>query len=145
MRCALFRSIVTAGLVLFWATALPMFAAPSGEGWSQLETENFILISQVDEGSTRTVGADLERLRFALEQIFDQAAFDSPLSTFLYVFRDQGSFAPYSLGGGEPGAAAAQCHRHLDCPHRDPLDHRGLLRWHRALLRPGLHSPRPRR
>lgn len=110
MRCALFRSIVTAGLVLFWATALPMFAAPSGEGWSQLETENFILISQVDEGSTRTIGADLERLRFALEQIFDQAAFGSPLSTFLYVFRDQGSFAPYSLGGGEPGYFVPHIH-----------------------------------
>lgn len=82
----------------------PVSAAPQGDGWATLETENFSVMSQLDEASTRQIGTDLEGLRVAIGTIFDRVELDSPVPTFLIVFADQGGFAPYSLaGGGEPG------------------------------------------
>jgi hypothetical protein len=100
-----------AALTLFLSAAgRPAVSQPSAEGWSELRTENFVIVSQVDEGATRAIGAELEKLRFALERIFERASFDSPLQTYLFVFRDAASFAPYSLGAGEPGYFVPHIH-----------------------------------
>jgi tetratricopeptide (TPR) repeat protein len=98
-------------LPLLWFCASPSPAAlSSGEGWRQLDTENFTLLSNLDPAATREVGLDLERLRSALTELFPRASFDSPKPTLMYVFADQASFAPFSLGGGEPGFFAPHAH-----------------------------------
>ena len=85
-------------------------AVPSGEGWQQIESENFVVFSNLDGAATQEIGLDLERLRAVLEEIFPRAEFDSPLDTLIYVFKDGGSFAPYALPGGQTGYFAPHKH-----------------------------------
>ena len=69
-----------------WAVAIPSPAAiPSGAGWEQVETDNFIIFSNLNEAATKEIGLDLERLQAVLEEIFPRAEFDSPLDTLLYL------------------------------------------------------------
>ena len=94
------------GVVSVWAiNSWPSAAAtvPSGEGWKELESENFIVFSNLDDAATQEIGLDLERLRAVLEEIFPNAEFESPLDTLIYVFRDRDSFEPYALPGGSRG------------------------------------------
>jgi tetratricopeptide (TPR) repeat protein len=85
-------------------------AVPSGEGWQQIESENFVVFSNLDGAATQEIGLDLERLRAVLEEIFPRAEFDSPLDTLIYVFKDGDSFAPYALPGGQTGYFAPHKH-----------------------------------
>jgi tetratricopeptide (TPR) repeat protein len=94
-----------------WTVAIPSFAVvPSGDGWRQLQTENFIIFSNLNEAATKEVGLDLERLQAVLEEIFPRAEFDSPLDTLLYLFKDRESFEPYALPGGQSGYFAPHKH-----------------------------------
>ena len=94
-----------------WTVAAPSPAAvPSGAGWQQLETENFVIFSNLNEAATKEVGLDLERLQAVLEEIFPRAEFDSPLDTLLYLFKDRESFEPYALPGGQSGYFAPHKH-----------------------------------
>ncbi|MGB5296738.1 MAG: hypothetical protein WBP34_17490 [Thermoanaerobaculia bacterium] len=103
-------SILMLALVV-WAVAIPSPAAvPSGAGWQQLETDNFIIFSNLNEAATKEVGLDLERLQAVLEEIFPRAEFDSPLDTLLYLFEDRESFEPYALPGGQSGYFAPHKH-----------------------------------
>lgn len=88
----------------------PVGAASSGEGWGRLETAHFTFLSNLDAKATHEIGNDLERLRGALTELFPRASFESPKPTLMYLFADQASFAPYSLGGGEPGFFAPHAH-----------------------------------
>ncbi len=101
------------GVVSVWAiNSWPSAAAtvPSGEGWKELESENFIVFSNLDDAATQEIGLDLERLRAVLEEIFPNAEFESPLDTLIYVFRDRDSFEPYALPGGQSGYFAPHKH-----------------------------------
>jgi hypothetical protein len=52
----------TAIALLVSFLALPLAAAvPSGDGWKQLESENFIVFSNLDDAATQEIGLDLER------------------------------------------------------------------------------------
>ncbi len=104
---------------LAFATALlliittPLLAQiPSGEGWRELESENFIVFSNLDQAAAAEIGLDLERLRAVLEVIFPDADFESPLDTLIYIFRDPDSFGPYALPGGQAGYFVP--HRHAN-------------------------------
>lgn len=105
------RLAFVATLALSTLSVGSVAAAPSsGEGWRRLETENFTLFSNLDPAATHEIGSDLEHLRGALTELFLRASFESPKPTYIYVFADQSSFAPYSLGGGEPGFFAPHAH-----------------------------------
>ena len=99
-------------LLLCPATLSASSPVPSGEGWQQLESENFTVFSNLDDAATKEIGLDLERLRAILEEIFPNATFESPLDTLIYVFKDRGSFAPYALPGSQSGFFAP--HRHAN-------------------------------
>ena len=97
--------------LVVWAVAIPSPAAvPSGAGWEQAETDNFIIFSNLNEAATKEIGLDLERLQAVLEEIFPRAEFDSPLDTLLYLFKDRESFEPYALPGGQSGYFAPHKH-----------------------------------
>ena len=84
--------------------ALPASATlPVSEEWAMLQTENFTLFSNLDEGGVRAIGGNLEQLRGALVQELGDAAVEVPVPTLLYVFRDGESFAPFALPSGGSG------------------------------------------
>ncbi|MGB6642908.1 MAG: hypothetical protein WBG67_19225, partial [Thermoanaerobaculia bacterium] len=87
-----------------------MASVPSGDGWKQLESENFIVFSNLPDAATQEIGLDLERLRAVLEEIFPNATFESPLDTLIYIFRDRETFEPYALPGGQSGYFAPHKH-----------------------------------
>ena len=102
-------------ILLLVLSALAMAAPspatiPSGAGWRQLETANFIIFGNLNEEATKEIGLDLERLQAVLEEIFPRAEFDSPLDTLLYLFKDRQSFEPYALPGGQSGYFAPHKH-----------------------------------
>lgn len=99
-------------LILLLSTAIAPVSAEvsSGNGWQQIESENFIVFSNLEDAATKEIGLDLERLRATLEGIFPNATFESPLDTLIYVFKDRESFAPYALAGGQSGFFAPHKH-----------------------------------
>lgn len=104
------RKLVILALALSFPPRVAPAAVPSGEGWQQMETENFIVFSDLDAAATREIGLDLERLQGILAVIFPRAEFDSPLDTLIYVFKDRESFEPYALPGGQSGYFAPHKH-----------------------------------
>jgi len=103
------RRVISLGFTFLLATPV-ISALPTGDGWRQLETENFIVFSNLNEAATQEIGLDLERLQAVLEEIFPRAEFDSPLDTLIYVFKDRESFEPYALPGGHSGYFAPHKH-----------------------------------
>jgi hypothetical protein len=92
------------GIVAFLAITLPARALPAkADPWLELRTAHFTLFSEAGEKDTRRVGADLERLRDALSQLSPGLALDAPVPTWIYVFKNAGSFQPYQrLYEGKP-------------------------------------------
>src|SRR5215210_2755959 len=85
--------VLVAALVSM-ATA-PAQALPKKEDWIELRTANFTLFSNAGEKTVRRVGADLERLRDALQQITPGLALNSPSPTYIFVFKNADAFRPY--------------------------------------------------
>jgi Flp pilus assembly protein TadD len=82
--------------VLLLALGLPALGLPGPqEGWITVRTANFTLFSNAGEAKTRGIGADLERLRDALSQLSPGLTLNSPVPTYIFVFRDMASFQPY--------------------------------------------------
>jgi hypothetical protein len=63
--------------------------------WIQVETANFTLFSNAPEKMTKKAGANLEQLRAVLATLFGGMRFSSPVPTYIFVFDDSKSFAPY--------------------------------------------------
>src|SRR4051794_2417839 len=83
-------------VILFLALGLPALALPGPkEEWITVRTASFTLFSNTGERKTREIGADLERLRDALSQLSPELALNSPVPTYIFVFRDTASFKPY--------------------------------------------------
>ena len=75
------------------AAALP----PKNDPWIQLRSPHFTLFSNASDRRARKIALDLERLRSALSQLNPDLKLGSPTPTWIYVFKDTGSFAPYRL------------------------------------------------
>ena len=88
-------------LLCGWLAVLattPAAALPDEDAaWLRVETAHFTLFSDADEAVVRQVGANLERLRAVLSQLGSGSELNSPLPTYLFVFADEASFAPYKL------------------------------------------------
>jgi len=105
------RSTALCLTILVATLVAPVISAvPSGQGWQQLESENFTVFSNLEDAATKEIGLDLERLQAVLEEIFPRAEFESPLDTLIYVFKDRESFEPYALPGGQSGYFAPNKH-----------------------------------
>ncbi len=73
------------------AASLP----PEKDRWIRVETAHFLLFSNASESYTREVGSRLETFREVLARLHPGLRVDSPLPTFIYVFRNDESFTPY--------------------------------------------------
>jgi tetratricopeptide (TPR) repeat protein len=67
------------------------------EEWVEVRTANFTIFSNAPEKMTRKAGANLEQLRSVLRTLFGGMNFLSPVPTYIFVFDDPKSFAPYTL------------------------------------------------
>jgi tetratricopeptide (TPR) repeat protein len=97
-----FAAIAIAALVLP-AVAAPAQALPRKDDWLEIRSANFTLFTNAGESNTRRIAADLERLRDALAQLAPGVTLTSPTPTYIFVFKDAGSFRPYlRTYAGEP-------------------------------------------
>lgn len=84
-------------------TALPR----STEGWHRLEATGFTVFSNAREAETLRIAQDLAHLRKTLEAIAPDAEFNSPLPSYIYLFRNDATFTPYKfLVDGRPASVA---------------------------------------
>ncbi len=67
---------------------------PEDREWRAVETANFQLFGDAPEARIKHLGDSLERLKSILDHLGTRGA-TPPVPTFVYVFRDQESFAPY--------------------------------------------------
>ena len=67
---------------------------PEDREWRAVETPNFQLFGDAREARIKHIGDSLERLKSILDHLGTRGA-TPPVPTFVYVFRDQESFAPY--------------------------------------------------
>jgi tetratricopeptide (TPR) repeat protein len=78
-----------------WLVAAPALALPDTDDWIRLQTANFTVFSNAEVAASERFVADLEVLRAVLERYLEGATVDSPLPTYLYIFRDEEAFEPY--------------------------------------------------
>lgn len=91
-------------LVLLSVLGVPARGAPQvGEGWIELRSAHFRLISNAGERKTRELATSLERFRAVLGRLRPDATFRSPVPTKILVFRNERAFRPYKRwrGGDE--------------------------------------------
>lgn len=80
-----------------FSVAAPLFAVdlpPEGERWHRLNVENISIVSNAGERAARGVAEDLIRFRDTLSYVM-KIGLRSPLPTYVYVFANESSFAPY--------------------------------------------------
>jgi tetratricopeptide (TPR) repeat protein len=89
-------------------------AAPAGgadlpgpkQRWTELRTPNFTFFSHASERATRRIAVDLEELRAVLAR-FTTLKLNSPVPTYIYVFRNARDFNPYKmLYEGKPASVS---------------------------------------
>ena len=77
-----------------------------GQKWIDVRTANFRFFSNAGRAAIRRVAVDLEELRAVLGQLTD-FELQSPIPTYIYVFKTDRSFGPYkTLYQGEPAAVS---------------------------------------
>jgi tetratricopeptide (TPR) repeat protein len=93
--------LVTAGSFVARAgTSLP----DPGERWIEVRTAHFTLFSNASDTRTREMGISLERFRAALARVVSGLEVNSPVPTWVFVFKNEASFRPYKKRVG-PGPA----------------------------------------
>jgi len=66
-----------------------------GERWIEMRTAHFTLFSNASDKRTREIGGSLERFRAALTRVVSGLEVNSPVPTWVYVFKNEASFGPY--------------------------------------------------
>ncbi|MEJ2582166.1 MAG: DUF1570 domain-containing protein, partial [Acidobacteriota bacterium] len=67
-----------------------------GDSWIEVRTANFRFFSNAGRQPTRRIGVDLEELRAVLSQMTDYDL-QSPVQTYIYVFKGKRSFLPFKI------------------------------------------------
>jgi tetratricopeptide (TPR) repeat protein len=101
----------------FWLALLCVFgqmtsgAAVAKEKWINLQTKNFNIVSNADEGATRGLALKLEQFQYIISKLFDIKR-PSPVPITVVVFKDDGSFKPFKpLYNGKPANLAGYFQR----------------------------------
>ena len=91
-----YRFVLLLALSALSAGGRPTPFLPSGKDrWIQVQTANFTLFSDASESRTVELGTKLEQLRGVLAKIHPGLSVHSPKATYVFVFKDAASFAPY--------------------------------------------------
>ena len=93
--------VPTLGLVAGQLQGLP----PENDRWIQAESAHFTFVSNAPLETVRTLSSQLELLRSVLASMNEAHFVNWPLPTYVFIFRDESSFRPYSIKvGGKPAA-----------------------------------------
>lgn len=65
------------------------------DGWIELTTANFRLVSEAGERKTAEIGLSLERFRLVLARLAPGLTLESPVPTTIVAFENDRSFSPY--------------------------------------------------
>ena len=65
------------------------------EPWITIQTAHFTLFSNATEESTAEIGKELERFHATLTRLAPHLQFNSPVPTYLYIFKHDASFQRY--------------------------------------------------
>ena len=85
------------------AVLLAPRASQAADKWLLVRSRNFVLVGNASESSIKRVGRELEEFRSALGNLFPGVKQESPITTTVVVFKDDGSFRPYKpLYDGKP-------------------------------------------
>ena len=68
---------------------------PETDRWIQVETAHFVFYSNASERRTLDLGRRLERFRATLSRFNKKFNIDPPVTTAIYVFKDDASMTPY--------------------------------------------------
>jgi Flp pilus assembly protein TadD len=84
------------------------------EKWINLQTKNFNIVSNADEGDTRELALKLEQFRYIFQKIFNLRTVTTVPVTVV-VFKNDGAFKPYKpLYNGKPANLAGYFQRGED-------------------------------
>jgi tetratricopeptide (TPR) repeat protein len=103
------KQSLTALLFVIGAVSFPIDAQEvslpkPNQNWIEVRSPNFRFFSNAGRLTTRLVAVDLEELRAVLAELTDYDL-QSPIPTFIYVFKGERSFLPYKiLYHGRPAA-----------------------------------------
>jgi tetratricopeptide (TPR) repeat protein len=106
-RIALFRPfLILPALTFLFLSDLALSQIGSTDSWIEVQTEHFRLLSNASQRTTYKIGARLEQLRQVLADKLRGSA-ESPLPTYIYVFKNEESFKPFKIGAnGQPSNVA---------------------------------------
>src|SRR5258705_6509810 len=70
---------------------------PETDAWIQIKTAHFVFYSNTSEKRTLELGRRLERFRAALARFNKKFRIDPPVTTSIYVFKNDLSLTPYKI------------------------------------------------
>ena len=88
------------GAWLALQTPGPLAALPPDDGsdaWIRVDTAHLTLFSDASEEATLEIGRRMEQFRAVLARLGPDLSPDSPLPTWVFVFKDEAAFRPYKL------------------------------------------------
>src|SRR5436309_1249278 len=103
MRRRAAGALIATGFLLLILSPVGAVATPlpdRSEPWIKVRTAHFTLFSNASEQYTVEIGMDLERFREALARLVSGLEVNSPLPTYIYVFKHDVSFQPYKMRVG---------------------------------------------
>lgn len=97
VRPASWRLTAWLALVVVAYAGYPAAAEPPKvkDGWIELSTANFRLVSEAGERKSAEIGLSLERFRLVLARLAPGLTLESPVPTTIVAFENDRSFSPY--------------------------------------------------
>jgi tetratricopeptide (TPR) repeat protein len=89
--------LLTAVTLLSAGAPPPLPVAAEGDDWIRVDTAHLTLFSDASEDGTVEIGRQMELFRAVLARLGPHLSADSPLPTFVFVFKNELSFTPYML------------------------------------------------
>jgi tetratricopeptide (TPR) repeat protein len=85
----------------------PLCAREKAEGWTKVQSKNFLLVGNAREKEIRKVAARLEQFREAFLRLLPVEHFDSSVPLTVIVFKDDESYRPFEpFFSGQPAGVA---------------------------------------
>ncbi len=87
--------------------AAPTRAAEKEEGWTSVQSRNFLLVGNARERDIRKVAARLEQFREVFLRLLPVEHFDSSVPLTVIVFKDDAAYTPFEpIFSGQPAGVA---------------------------------------
>jgi tetratricopeptide (TPR) repeat protein len=90
--------VLAVTILLTGAAPAPPVVPPASDAWLRVNTPNFILFGNVEEGRLKDIARAAERFRASLLTATAGLARSSVLPTYVFAFRSRESFQPYARG-----------------------------------------------